>query len=97
VVSVEGTGAWESDWVLGDRLAAAGFDVVPVWVTAPLEVTLERLAARRERKVPVSPEEATWIHAEATRRAAARPFAAVVDTTGTPEPGRLDELVRILR
>jgi predicted kinase len=97
LVSVEATGAWASDWTLADDLAADGYRVVPVWVTAPLEVTLDRLAHRRSDKVPVSPEEARWIHAEATRRAAAHPFAAVVDTTGTPEPSRLNELLIILR
>ena len=97
LVSVEATGAWESDWILAEDLAAAGCRVLPVWVTAPLEVTLDRLAARRDRKAPVSPQEARWIHGEATRRAAARSFAEVVDTTGAPDSGRLDALVRVLR
>jgi predicted kinase len=55
LVSVEATGAWDSDWTLADRLGAAGCRVLSVWVTAPLEVTLDRLAHRRTRKVPVSP------------------------------------------
>lgn len=97
LVSVEATGAWDSDWTLADHLAAAGYRVVPVWVTAPLEVTLDRLARRRSRKVPVSAQEARWIHAEATRRAATHVFTAVVDTAGAPEPGRLTELLAVLR
>jgi shikimate kinase len=97
LVSVEATGAWDSDWTLADHLTAAGCRVLPVWVTAPLEVTLDRLTRRRSRKVPVSPQEARWIHEEATRRAATRSFAAVIDTAGLPEPGRLDELVKVLR
>jgi hypothetical protein len=68
-----------------------------VWVTAPLEVTLDRLARRRTRKVPVSPQQARWIHAEATRRAATHPFTAVIDTAGPPEPCRLSELLALLR
>jgi hypothetical protein len=44
-----------------------------------------------------SPQEARWIHGEATRRAAIRPFAAVIDTAGLPQPSRLDELVKVLR
>jgi cytidylate kinase len=96
VVSVEATGAWDSDWTLADRLSAAGYRVVPVWVTAPLEVTLDRLARRRSRKVPVTAEEARWIHGEATRRAATRSFAAVIETSGPPDAGRLDQLLRLL-
>jgi shikimate kinase len=79
-VSVEATGAWDSDWILADRLTAAGCRVRSVWVTAPLEVTLERVAGRRSRKVPVSRQEVRWIHEEATRRAAGRSFAAIIDT-----------------
>ncbi|MFL5911530.1 MAG: hypothetical protein ACJ768_13270 [Gaiellaceae bacterium] len=45
----------------------------------------------------MSPQEARWIHQEATRRAATRSFTAVIDTSGRPEPSRLDELVKILR
>jgi shikimate kinase len=96
-VSVEATGAWDSDWMLADRLAAARCRVLPVWVFAPVEVTLRRLAGRRGRKVPVSVQDARWIHAEATRRAAGRPFTAVVDTSGPPDPGKLAALVTLLR
>jgi predicted kinase len=96
LVSVEATGAWDSDWMLADRLAAAGCRVLLVWVTAPLEVTLPRLAGRRSRKVPVSREEAEWIYGEATRRAAVRSFTAVLDTSGTPDPSKLDQLVTLL-
>lgn len=96
LVSVEATGAWDSDWLLADRLAASGHRVVPVWVTAPLEVTLQRLAARRSRKVPVSQQDATWIHAEATRRAGGRSFAAVLDLSGPPDEHTLDPLLTAL-
>ncbi len=88
-------GAPTHDWMFADRLPAAGCQVLRVWVTAPL-VTLLRLAGRRSRKVPVSREEVEWIYREATRRAAARSFTAVLDTSGTPDPSRLDELVTIL-
>jgi hypothetical protein len=36
VVSVEATGAWDSDWILPEDLAAPGCRVLSVWVTAPL-------------------------------------------------------------
>ena len=78
--------------MLADRLAAAGCRVLLVWVTAALEVTLQRLAGRRSRTVPVSREEAEWIYGEATRRAAARSVTAVLDTSGTPDPSKLDQL-----
>lgn len=96
-VSVEATGAWESDWMLADRLIADGCRVLSVWVTAPLEVTLDRLANRRGLKVPVSAQEARWIYAEASRRAESHLFTAVVDTTGPPEPGQLDDLLMLLK
>jgi cytidylate kinase len=95
-VSVEATGAWDSDWMLADRLAAAGCRVLAVWVTAPLEVTLQRLAGRGSGKVPVSSQEASWIHAEATRRAAVRSFAAVIDTSPPRDPDKVDALVTLL-
>ena len=97
LVSVEATGAWDSDWMLAGHLAAAGCLVLPVWVTTPLEVTLHRLARRRTCKVPVSSQQARWIQAEATRRAATHTFTAVIDTAGTPEPSRLNELLALLR
>ena len=95
-VSVEATGAWDSDWMLADRLAAAGCRVLTVWVSAPLEVTLRRLARRRSRKVPVSRREASRIHAEATRRAATRSFATVIDMSGPQDPDKLDPLLALL-
>jgi shikimate kinase len=96
-VSVEATGAWDSDWILADRLSAAGCRVLSVWVTAPLEVTLERLAGRRSRKVPVSRQDARWIHEQAARRAAGRSFVAIIDTFATPDPSTVDHLVTLLR
>lgn len=92
-VSVEATGAWESDWMLADDLTASGCRVLAVWVTAPLEVTLDRLAHRRTGKVPVSTQEARRIHAEASRRAEAHRFTATIDTAGPVDPSRLDDLV----
>ena len=52
LVSVEATGAWDSDWMLADRLAGSGCRVLLVWVTAPLEVTLQRLAAGAGADLP---------------------------------------------
>jgi predicted kinase len=94
-VSVEATGAWDSDWMLADRLAASGCRVVTVWITASLQVAWGRLAERKGGKVPVSAREAVWIHAEATRRAAARSFDAAIDTSG-PRPADLGQLWSLL-
>jgi hypothetical protein len=44
------TGARDSDWILADRLAAAGYRQLQVWVTAPLDVALDRLADRRAER-----------------------------------------------
>jgi chloramphenicol 3-O-phosphotransferase len=72
-VSVEATGAWDSDGMLADRLIAGGVRVVAVWVTTPLEVTLDRLSRRSTRKVVTTPQQARWIHA---RRPGAPPRGA---------------------
>ena len=64
-----------------------------MWVAAPLEVILDRLAHRRAHKVAVSLQKARWIHAEASRRAANHLFTAVVDTGGPPETSQLDDLL----
>ena len=37
LVSVEATGAWDSDWRLADDLEVAGARVLRVWVSAPRE------------------------------------------------------------
>jgi gluconate kinase len=79
-VSVEATGAWDSDWQLADDLASAGQEVLRVWVGAPLEVTLRRLAARTTRKAPVDPREARRIWAAARERAVHHRFDLVLDT-----------------
>lgn len=79
-VSVEATGAWASDWQLAEDLEAAGIRVFRVWVHAPLELTLQRLATRTHPKVPVTSHEARWIWAEATRRARDRRFDLRLDT-----------------
>jgi hypothetical protein len=71
-ISTEATGAWDSDWQLIRDLGSRGVIVRTIWVEAPLDVTLTRLAERSERKVPTTPEEATWYYREATRKATGR-------------------------
>ena len=79
-VSIEATGAWESDWQLPDRLAEQGLLVRRIWVWAPLDRTLERLHARSFPS-SVSDEEVRYLHEEATKRARRQTFDLVLDTS----------------
>lgn len=94
-VSVEATGAYDSDWLLLDHLLDAGVRAIPVWVWAPEDIALDRLAARTaERSVPVSKEEARRIHRAASNQAERRTFCATFDTS---EPLVAAEVVERLR
>ena len=79
-VSVEATGASDSDWRLTDDMTAAGQRVMSVWVIAPLKVTLDRLARRTTRKAPVTEDEARSIWIAACARAEHHRFDLVLDT-----------------
>lgn len=79
-VSVEATGAWESDWQHGDDFEADGARVLRVWIDAPVHVTLQRLATRPARKVPVTPSEARRLYAAAHAEAEHRRFDLRIDT-----------------
>jgi shikimate kinase len=96
LVSVEATGAWDSDWRLADDLEARGVQVLRVWVSAPKQVALERLAARTARRVPVSAQEASWIYDQATIQAAGRRLDARVDTGTQQDPGSVVAALRPL-
>jgi dephospho-CoA kinase len=86
LVSVEATGAWDSDWRLADDLEARGVQVLRVWVSAPKEVALQRLADRTTRRAPVSAQEADWIYDQATIQAADRRLDARIDTGKPQDP-----------
>jgi predicted kinase len=81
-VSVEATGAWDSDWRLADDLAADGLRVVRVWVGAPKPVVLDRVARRSGAVRPETVDEASGIYDAATANAATRRFDAAIDTSG---------------
>jgi hypothetical protein len=51
-----------------------------MWVSAPKQVALQRLADRTARRVPVSAREASWIYDQATIQAAGRRLDARIDT-----------------
>jgi len=80
-VSVEATGAWDSDWQLAEDLEAQGQRVLRVWVWAPLETTMRRLASRGTRRAPITIAEARSIWRAASERAASRPFQLALDTS----------------
>lgn len=79
-VSIEATGAWDSDWQLAQDLHTAGVRVLRVWVCAPLAMTLDRLARRVTRKVPTTQEEARSIYTTACARARDQTFDITLDT-----------------
>lgn len=93
-VSVEATGAWESDWRLPERLSADGVAVIRVHVRADLEITLARLRAGRRGRVEVTLEEARWIYRQAERRAAVASFDSTIDTSEGTSSNALERLVR---
>jgi predicted kinase len=96
LVSVEATGAWDSDWRLADDLEAAGARVLRVWVSAPKRVAMGRLAGRTGRRVPVPAQEASWIFDQATARAAGQRLDARIDTGRAPDPAAVVALLRPL-
>ena len=73
-VSVEATGAWESDWQLADKLESTGINVLRIWLSAPEEILIERLRSRREKRFPVTEAEAKEIYEKATAEAMNRSF-----------------------
>jgi dephospho-CoA kinase len=91
-VSVEATGAWDSDWRLAQDLEDRGHAVLRVWVSAPLEVTLRRLAERTARKAPVTQAEARAIWTTATDRATRRAFDLALNTGDIAEEELPDAL-----
>lgn len=82
VVSVEATGAYDTDWLLLEHLAVTGVRTVPIWVWAPEQVAIERLRERdATAKVAVSEREARRIHRAATKKARGRPFVVTFNTS----------------
>ena len=82
VVSVEATGAWDSDYRLGEHLERKGHRVLRVWVTTSEDESIARLKARTSRRVPVDEAEARRIYSAATSRARREHWDATIDTTG---------------
>jgi gluconate kinase len=95
-ISTEATGAWDSDWLLIRDLGSRGVIVRTIWVAAPLDLTLTRLAARSEHKVPTTADEAAWYHREATRKAHDVTFDLVLDGSGLLDDASVVTKTRLL-
>lgn len=95
-VSVEATGAWDSDYQLAQDLEAVGHRVIRVWLKAPEETTILRLIARPPKKVPISEADARWIYARSVARAARENWDLEVDLSGDKDPERIADLVRAI-
>ena len=95
-MSVEATGAWDSDWRLADDLEARGVRVLRVWVSAPKQIALQRLADRTARRVLVSAQAASWIYDQATLQATGRRLDARIDTGEQQDPASVVAVLRPL-
>jgi adenylate kinase family enzyme len=67
-VSLEATGAWDSDWNLPGLLKDTGHDVVTIRLLVDRATAMTRLSTRKEARVPVSASEAEHIWKEAAAR-----------------------------
>jgi hypothetical protein len=97
LVSVEATGAWDSDWRLADDLEARGVRVLRVWVSAP-QARHAAAAGRANRPTGagVSTEEAGWIYDQATIQAAGRRLDVRIDTGKPQDPASVVAALRPL-
>ena len=94
-VSVEATGAFDSDYQLPADLEAHADRVLRVRLSAPLEETLGRIISRvSTTRVPVRAAEARAIYAAASERAASEHFDLELDLSGR---WREADLIRAFR
>jgi hypothetical protein len=97
-VSVEMTGAWESDYKLCDQLEKLGHRVIRTSRIAPVDETIDRVQLRTGGWVPTTELEARAIFKSAAARGQNEEWDAVVDTSGPPDAGRIIETyVSLLR
>jgi shikimate kinase len=98
VVSVEITGAWDSDYKLIRYVRDAGHRVVRIWIIAPLEETFARLRDRTSRKVPVSETEARLTYQQAVDRARVEQWDTAIETSGAEQPETVSAVIgRLLK
>jgi hypothetical protein len=60
-ISVEATGAWDSDWKLARLMEDEGHKVLKFRINVPRSLATARLQNRQEARVLISNEEANWI------------------------------------
>lgn len=96
-VSVEATGAWESDFILAANLESKGHRVVRVLVKATKAETMCRLSRRATRnKVPIAENEAQRIYSLSMDNTAVQSWDLILNLSGTPDPQEVVEKVAIL-
>jgi adenylate kinase family enzyme len=82
-VSLEATGAWDSDWNLPGLLKDAGHTVITVRLLVDRATAMTRLSNRKEARVPVSVSEAQRIWKEADARRQRRKVDLEIDAAGS--------------
>jgi hypothetical protein len=95
-VSVEITGAWDSDYKLIRNVVEAGHRVVRIWIVAPVEKTLARLQTRTTQKIPVSETEARSTYQQAIDRARFEHLDDTIETSGVERPEIANAVLRRL-
>ena len=90
-ISVEMTGAWESDYKLCVQLEKLGHRVIHTSLIAPEEETISRLQLRRGGRDSTTELEARAIFKSAVARGQNEEWDAVVDMSGPPDAGRIFE------
>jgi gluconate kinase len=83
VISIEATGAWDSDWKLPALLKDAGHDVITIRLLIDRATAMTRLSTRKEARVPVSASEADRIWKEADVRRRTQTVDLEIDAAGS--------------
>jgi hypothetical protein len=95
-VSIEITGAWDSDYKLARSVEARGHRVVRLLLFAPFPETLARLRKRASKKVPVSEADSRSIYFQAEERTRREHWDAWLDTSGGEQPEQAAAVLRQL-
>jgi adenylate kinase family enzyme len=82
-VSLEATGAWDSDWMLPGLLKDAGHAVITIRLLIDHATAMARLSARQEMRVPVSASEVERIWNEANARRKGQNVDLEIDAAGS--------------
>ncbi|MBS0277161.1 MAG: AAA family ATPase [Proteobacteria bacterium] len=82
-VSLEATGAWDSDWTLPGLLRDAGHEVITIRLLIDHATARARLSARQETRVPVSASEVERIWNAANARRKSQKVDLEIDAAGS--------------